>query len=243
MSPIVVIPDIHGRWDKFQNLLGTLQFLGYELDNLIILGDFIDRGPEAAWIIDWLIKHKKQYPKTVILRGNHEEMMLHYLRSGDESWFRPNNGGAATLESYRKFLKTDLRTSAQFYQALRRLGHWDFLNDLMLYFETDHYFFSHAPIPKNQYWPRGLKPSAVFPFPEELYCWATPALGKVSEEEFARVHPERYAVCGHVHRLREQIFEARRYRHICYLDAGCGCHPNAPLAALVLPEEKIFYSI
>ncbi|WP_218081436.1 metallophosphoesterase [Anthocerotibacter panamensis] len=250
MNALIAIPDIHGRLDKLQNLLGTLCLLGYSLDNLVFLGDFIDRGRDSAQILDWLIQHKARYPSTVILRGNHEEMMLDHVESGDETWFRPNNGGIATLESYRRFFREDFRSTIHFHRALRESGHLEFLQSLPRYYETQNYFFSHAPIPKAMYWPSsGLTTNKDLPFPEELYCWSYP--GRVPEDDFAHAHPGRYAVCGHIHRLREEIFEARRYGHITFLDAGCGCHPKAPLAALVLPlereegqeEEEILYSL
>jgi hypothetical protein len=168
-------------------------------------------------------------------------MLLNYLETGNEVWFRANNGGLATIDSYRRFLKAELRNPLEFQKALRQNGHWEFIRKLPYYWETEEYFFSHAPIPLEKYWPGGLKPATTLPYPAELYCWATP--GQIPEEKYAQVHPGKYAVCGHVHRLREQIFSARAYSHICYLDAGCGCHVNAPLAALILPERRIFYSL
>ncbi|WP_287129545.1 metallophosphoesterase [Candidatus Cyanaurora vandensis] len=242
MNPLIVIPDIHGRWDKLQNLLGMLCVLGYTLDNLVFLGDMIDRGPDSARIIDWLIKHRAQYPNTVILRGNHEELMLEHLETGNDTWFRPNNGGVATIASYRRFLGAELKTTPQLLKALRACGHFDFLNSLPFYHETADYFFSHAPIPKPIYRPvGGLTVMESLPLPRELYCWSYP--GRIPEAEYAYQHPARYAVCGHIHRLREEIFEARLYDHICFLDAGCGCHSQAALAALILPEKRILYSL
>jgi len=241
MEPLIVIPDVHGRWDKLDNLLNTLILWGYGLDNLVFLGDLIDRGPDSPRIIEWLIKHRAQYPKTVILRGNHEEMLLEHLRTGETSWLRPNNGGLATLEAYRRFFKNDLKTTPQFLKYLRDCGHWDFLNSLPYYHQTPNYFFSHAPIPRPEHQAQFSAQTSDLPWPRELYCWSYP--GRVDEGDFAYQHPGRFAVCGHVHRLREEIYTARLYDHICYLDAGCGCHKHAKLAALLLPEQQILYSL
>ncbi len=69
-------------------------------NRLVVLGDFIDRGPDSARIVDLFMRIDGQ-PNVVVLKGNHEATMVDAL-DGDaaamEAWLE--FGGRATLESY-----------------------------------------------------------------------------------------------------------------------------------------------
>jgi serine/threonine protein phosphatase 1 len=69
---------------------------------LIFLGDYVDRGPDSAGVMDRVCTRLDRHPGTVALKGNHEDLMLRFLRSGDlracSLWLM--NGGEATLASY-----------------------------------------------------------------------------------------------------------------------------------------------
>lgn len=71
-----VCSDIHGRFDKYQQLLQRLELK--EDDTLYILGDMIDRGPHGLKILMDAVEH----PQIVPLLGNHEyiaAMLLPWL--------------------------------------------------------------------------------------------------------------------------------------------------------------------
>ena len=53
---IYVCSDIHGRYDRFLELLDVIEF--DEKDELYILGDAIDRGPESIAIIKYIMKNE-----------------------------------------------------------------------------------------------------------------------------------------------------------------------------------------
>jgi serine/threonine protein phosphatase 1 len=71
---IVAIGDIHGHLTKLEQLLSKIQ--PARDDQLVFLGDYVDRGPESRGVIDCLIRLKKAFPKTIFLRGNHDQMFL-----------------------------------------------------------------------------------------------------------------------------------------------------------------------
>src|SRR5678810_617984 len=74
-----VIGDIHGCVDELRRLIGALPLrLG---DSLIFLGDYIDRGPDSAGVVAYLIALQSELREVsfVFLRGNHEDMLLSYL--------------------------------------------------------------------------------------------------------------------------------------------------------------------
>jgi len=96
---ILVFSDIHGRATDAAAALAAAQY-NPDRDRLIFLGDMIDRGPESAQAVQWLRGLQNQ--GAVVLMGNHEWMLLHYLQdpAGAAYYLYPGNGGTATLESY-----------------------------------------------------------------------------------------------------------------------------------------------
>ena len=93
--------DIHGRFADLKAMLSVISFS--EADDLYILGDIIDRGPETAGILMWAVD---EAPANIhFLAGNHEDLMLGVARRDpDELSMSPNhpwayNGGYETSES------------------------------------------------------------------------------------------------------------------------------------------------
>ena len=70
---------------------------------ILHLGDYVDRGPDSAAALDLLLRGPPvPGAEQVLLRGNHEEMMLAALaeRSTPSVGFWLANGGLAALDSY-----------------------------------------------------------------------------------------------------------------------------------------------
>lgn len=87
---IYVMSDIHGRYDKFLKMIDKINLK--ETDELYILGDVIDRGPQPLDILDYIRQHSNIH----LLMGNHE---LLFLYSQDDEldkrlWYK--NGGEIT---------------------------------------------------------------------------------------------------------------------------------------------------
>ena len=96
---LYVVGDIHGCVHELETLLGALA-LGPD-DTLAFIGDYVDRGPDSRAAVQLLLDVRRHGPKTVFLKGNHEDMCLGYLgRRGNwgEAWRM--NGGGSTLRSY-----------------------------------------------------------------------------------------------------------------------------------------------
>jgi len=149
---LVAIGDIHGCLDKLERLLQRIP-VNWEKDTIIFLGDYIDRGPNSKGVLDLLISLKELYGENVIfLKGNHEAMFQDYLKGYDRSFFLVN-GGRATLLSYG--------VDPEAFEDLKLpLEHQRFLEQLVLFKETDDYFFVHAGvrpgIPLNKQLPQDL---------------------------------------------------------------------------------------
>ncbi|MFI5382473.1 MAG: metallophosphoesterase family protein, partial [Tepidisphaerales bacterium] len=129
----LAIGDIHGCLTQFDALLDAIAPTSD--DQLILLGDCVDRGPDSAGVINRVLKLARTHRLTVLL-GNHEQMMLaaRDSRAKFSDWIQ--NGGDATLRSY-----AGVRAGLRDVPA----DHWQFLeNQLVDYLETDTHIFVHA---------------------------------------------------------------------------------------------------
>lgn len=139
MKRTLVISDIHGERELFDELLQKVKYDAAE-DQLILLGDYVDRGPDSKGVLERVIELKKR--GAIVLRGNHDQMMLDAV--GDkpgakESWAR--NGALPTLQSYDPSIEDmTFPTAAGFWE------HIDFIKEMDYYHETDDYIFVHAGV-------------------------------------------------------------------------------------------------
>lgn len=75
---IIAIGDIHGCHQEFADLIATVALTPD--DQLVLLGDLINRGPDSCKVIDLAREHR-----AISLLGNHELRLLNYRRTKDES--------------------------------------------------------------------------------------------------------------------------------------------------------------
>ncbi len=171
---IYAIGDIHGCLDPLRGLMDQLRLS--EEDELVFVGDYVDRGPDSKGVIDYLLTLRGRY---TFLMGNHERMFLDFLQGKDRFLFL-YNGGAATLESYG---------------GLGRIpaAHLDFLNRLHLYYETEEHLFVHAGIrpgiplqeqdPKDLLWIREEFYAYPGRYPKTVVFGHTPMREVLMEED------------------------------------------------------------
>lgn len=126
-----IIGDIHGCRDMLEFMLGKIPWDPLK-DNLIFLGDYIDRGNDSKGVLDLLIKIKNVSQNVQFLMGNHEKMFLDYISDVDVETFL-FNGGTATLNSYSNNGELDLPPE-----------HYSFLNSLDTMVELEDYYIVHA---------------------------------------------------------------------------------------------------
>ena len=97
----LVITDLHGCYDECIELLQKMAF-DEENDTLINLGDIIDRGPKIYETFVFLRDLKERMgDRCVLIRGNHEQMMLDALENGGRDkdlWYY--NSGEKTVYSF-----------------------------------------------------------------------------------------------------------------------------------------------
>ncbi|KFN03381.1 serine/threonine protein phosphatase [Bacillus clarus] len=150
MERILVISDIHGEIEKFEQLLKEARY-DMKQDQLILLGDYVDRGPNACAVIEKVKELKEE--GALVLKGNHEDMMIKALTTDEEhSWnhWVKRNGGDKTLYSYG-FVEEDIAVNEEAFQkpilqSLLLEEHLKFIQELDHYIETEDYIFVHAGV-------------------------------------------------------------------------------------------------
>ncbi len=91
-SPFIAVGDIHGRADLLKRFLDKERTYP-----VICVGDYVDRGDESSEVLRLL----QQRSDITCLSGNHEEMMLEFLKVPEKAgprWLR--YGGLQTLASF-----------------------------------------------------------------------------------------------------------------------------------------------
>ena len=168
---LLVIGDIHGRLDLLERLHGAIDRAlegGTSAPLEIYLGDYVDRGPDSAGVIERLLGRARRRP-LVLLRGNHEVMFARTLAGSLElrEWAR--YGALDTLASYGlEPSSLDLKDQAECLARLRAAvpeTHQAFLAALRDFHREGDYFFAHAGIrpgkpldrqsPEDLQWIRG----------------------------------------------------------------------------------------
>ena len=66
MQKIFVIGDIHGCFDKLCALMNKIP-INFTQDQLIFIGDYIDRGSGSLEVVDYLIDLKKRVPELTCI--------------------------------------------------------------------------------------------------------------------------------------------------------------------------------
>ena len=124
-----VIGDIHGCSKALRTLIEYID--PQSDDELIFLGDYVDRGPNSKGVIDQLIELRENC-RVVALRGNHEIMLWSVAYGGLDADIWLDSGGKATVTSYGGSLEKIPE------------AHEDFLRSLLPHYETEESIFVHA---------------------------------------------------------------------------------------------------
>jgi serine/threonine protein phosphatase 1 len=132
MKRLFAIGDIHGCFDSLQELVEN-QIQLTENDKLVLLGDYIDRGDKSKEVIDYIIELQAQRFDVVLLKGNHEVLLLETFEDekNKSKWIQ--NGGLETLNSFGIDSITDIT-----------LKYLEFFKNLKNYYSFEKFLFVHA---------------------------------------------------------------------------------------------------
>jgi serine/threonine protein phosphatase 1 len=131
---MLVISDCHGQYPALRRLIEDKLPKIDNPNNIIFVGDLIDRGYYSPEVVQYVINNKYK-----CIRGNHEDFMIDFYESTNkydpDAWFC--NGGKKTEHSY----------SMSLYNPRH---HVEWMKTLPYYIVKDNYFISHAPVPANK---------------------------------------------------------------------------------------------
>ncbi len=144
-AAIYAIGDVHGCLEQLVALEAAIADDGRDVEGekwLVTLGDHIDRGPDSAGVLEHLLQPPPPGFRRFNLLGNHDSMMLDFLRRpvGDAAWL--DEGGRETLASYGvsdPWEPGDLDRSIP-------PSHRELLESLPIYLSLPGWLFVHAGI-------------------------------------------------------------------------------------------------
>lgn len=131
----IVVGDLHGCYVELLEMMKWLNESGTynpDVDKLVFLGDYIDRGENPAGVVKYIRGLQDRNENVIALMGNHEDMMIDYYDGVDDiSWLY--NGCRYTLASYDG-------DDSTMYDDI------EWMRNLPLYYEDDYFVYVHAGI-------------------------------------------------------------------------------------------------
>ncbi|BAZ13613.1 metallophosphoesterase [Calothrix sp. NIES-4071] len=163
----IVIGDVHGHYKGLMTLMNAIA--PTSLDSIYFLGDLIDRGPQSADVVSFVIENNYQ-----CLLGNHEQMLVNILTQGHKQ--APNiqawlySGGQATVASYQ--------------QGVVPYDHVEWFESLPTYLDLGDVWLVHAGV--DPFIPLENQTS-------EQLCWVRDEFHSIQKPYF----PDKLMIIGH----------------------------------------------
>jgi len=135
----LAIGDVHGC---HRALIALSNFVPFEEDDqIVMLGDYVDRGPHSKQVLEWVMQRVEQ-GNCIPLMGNHEIMLLAAVDGQMPIVQWEHCGGRETLRSYAHGGMPSVDHIDP--------EHVDFIrNNLLRYHETETHLFAHAGMLAN----------------------------------------------------------------------------------------------
>lgn len=231
--------DVHGEYDLLLGLLKKVNF-DYENDQLISLGDIVDRGPKSYECVELLLKIKN----LIAIRGNHDATWYESTITGKNMLY--SQGGRETLLSYtRNTGETDPTKIPETHKEF-------FKNQVNYFISEDHDLFIHGGYDRHFliegqdettfYWDRDLFMSAMsfermksdYKFKNKdnfktIYVGHTPTVYWTKEETIEN---------GILVSLGDYITTPIKAANIWNIDTGAAKGPNFPLTIMDIDTSQ-----
>lgn len=124
---VLILGDVHGCYYTLKSLLR--EHWNPEEDQLVLIGDLINKGPHSARTFKYWLKLKEQYPSRVYcIRGNHEQWFLGAYREREKT------------KAYQHLCSEFEERSLSAKEVAAEIG------QMPLHFENDYLFVSHAGV-------------------------------------------------------------------------------------------------
>ncbi|MGB3617109.1 MAG: metallophosphoesterase family protein [Catalinimonas sp.] len=176
---LFAIGDVHGCLTALETVWDAAA--PHPGDTVVFLGDYVDRGPDTRGVLQWL-HEKQQTHRLVMLRGNHDLMMMSARRHMPDLRMWLDVGGLAVLDSYG--IGDDLR-----WHEHVPAEHWRLLEATHPYHREGNVHFVHATLTPGV----PLKKQS-----DEALYWE-------KLQDPAPYAPDALVVCGHTAQRSGQI--------------------------------------
>jgi serine/threonine protein phosphatase 1 len=153
---IYAIGDVHGCDDLLAavhaGITDDLKRRPVEAHRIVHVGDYIDRGPKSAEVVERLLRLTESDPSVMCLSGNHEDALVRFL-DDPEDWAPTflGYGGVTTLQSYgvdadKAYGSGGLEQLRDAFVQAMPATHQTFVRGLALSARLGDYLFCHAGI-------------------------------------------------------------------------------------------------
>lgn len=222
---VYAIGDVHGRLDLLARMVELIRAdvtsRPPRSSRIVLLGDFVDRGPDSAALIAMLMRLRWER-NLVVLKGNHEAAMVDALNGNYAAldlWLA--HGGAATLASFGLDMAAlDSHDGRRLLKAARAavptpVRRW--LARLPTFAQYGRYYFVHA----------GVRPGLPLDQQtDESRLW----IG----DEFTSSRVDHGAVIVHGHRIYEDGVHIAPNR----IGVDTGAYRTGRLSAVCLEDDR-----
>lgn len=212
-----VMSDIHGCYSEFIEMLDKINFS--DNDELYILGDIFDRGPQPLKVLDYILESKN----IIMIKGNHEKMFEEALSMDNYIlWYL--NGGYVTHSQMEERGNEEIKKV------------YDYVKELPLIKVIDKFILVHAGF---ESYDDSLELDKFLTQSEDICVWSRKNIG--NEKKYR----DYTVICGHtpVQNIEEGCNSILKRYGTIYIDCGCcfGKSVNGQLACLRLDDMEEFY--
>ncbi len=229
------IGDVHGRRAQLRRLVEMLP-RDPDRDTLLLVGDLIDRGEDAPGVVEDVIRLQREPAGTapvIVLRGNHEQMLLDFIDKGMSLWLHPAVGGDRTFEQYTG-REMCVVTEDDYDPEQREIAgaippeHIEFFRNLPLYHEDAYALYVHAGLDDGKH-PRDTNAQHLL--------WTR-------DPDFFKFYHGKPCVFGHTPTPFLPLL-GRLGRHGIYINHSAigidtGYNYTSPLSCLSLPDFMLY---
>ena len=212
-----VMSDIHGCYSEFMEMLNKIKFS--DDDELYILGDIFDRGPQPLKVLDYILERKN----IVMLKGNHEKMFQDAIENEDYIlWYF--NGGYVTHSQLQERGQGEIEKV------------YSYVKELPLIKVVDKFIFVHSGF---ENYDDSLELDEFLAQSEDICVWSRENIGKEKK------YRDYTVICGHtpVQNIEDGCNTILKRCGTIYIDCGCcfSAMVNGQLACLRLDDMEEFY--
>ncbi len=146
---LFVVTDVHGHYTLLKQALDGAGFRRDDPEHLLVCcGDYFDRGTENLRVLQFF----DGLENKVLLRGNHEDLLLKVLDTGKMYAHNYINGSEQTvLEFFGRYSLAPGSDTVDFSGNSRMRDRvTEFILSTQDYFETENYVFVHAWLPTQE---------------------------------------------------------------------------------------------